>query len=258
VNALATAAIAAATSLLVSLLTGFFRLKEIERQFALKKVELENVLLQEQRVEKQRELEKIRLQHLNPLQVAAGDMVGKIRVLRQKLESPEGEEFLRSSFNEVKVRDRNARADFALWCNGIGHLAVSTLYTTCVYFSYAGKIRAELPFIDLGLADDRLLLSHLSRVREAFGGEYNIWETLQDSLGSYVRSANGTVLNYKEFCGKIIDREEYVWFLRLIDFYRDVHLKRNDLVNIEQALESLDGFLNKFRLTTRSDPRGDR
>ena len=50
--------------------------------------------------------------------------------------------------------------------------------------------------------------------------------------------------NYREFCEAIIDDEEFTWFNRLVDFYRDIDKKLEDqLENIELSLQALIQFL---------------
>ena len=84
---------------------------------------------------------------------------------------------------------------------------------------------------------------------------------MQDSLGSYLATDDGVVMNYRQFCERIISGTDAVWFNRLIDFYRDIHLKLDDHVeNIEDSLEALIKFLNtslqievtQFRITENS------
>jgi hypothetical protein len=87
------------------------------------------------------------------------------------------------------------------------------------------------------------LLTRLTEVREAFGGEHNLWVEMQDSLGEYVTEPDGRIMNYKGFCTKIIDPWEHIWFIRLLDFFRDIHLKREvELPRLTSALEQLISF----------------
>jgi hypothetical protein len=228
--AILSAIIAGIVAVATSLLTTRSQVKELEKRFEY-----------EQLAEKQRDREKKRIHYLDPLVVSATDLLIKIRQLREELNKKE--EFWKGTFNEVKVRDRNRKEDFAFWCNGYGAGAVTTLYVTVVYFARAYKIRSELPFIQLGPNDDQLLLSRLTDVREAFGGENNLWVEMQDSLGEYVTGPDGRILNYKEFCTKIIDPWEHIWFIRLLDFYRDIHMKRDsEIPKIVLALEQLISF----------------
>jgi hypothetical protein len=133
-------------------------------------------------------------------------------------------------------------------CNGAGYFALSSIYITAVYFANASKIRSELPYIRLEPADDRALLDRLSEVRAALSGKYNIWEVLQDSLGTYMRQGGGGVINYREFCGMIMDRDEFVWFLRLIDFFCDIQVKKHEeLEKIISSLDQLVEFLKRYR-----------
>jgi hypothetical protein len=231
--AILSALIAGIVALGTAMLTARAQVKELEKRFE-----------REQLAEKQRDRDKQRLHYLDPLVVSATDLLIKLSQLREQLTIKQ--DFWVATFNEVKVRDRNRREDFAFWCNGYGAGAVTTLYVTVVYFARAYKIRSELPFIQLGPNDDQALLSELTAVRDAFGGENNLWVEMQDSLGDYVTGPDGRVLSYKEFCAKIIDPWEHIWFIRLLDFYRDIHLKRDaELPKIVAALEHLISFARR-------------
>ena len=107
------------------------------------------------------------------------------------------------------------------------------------YILRACKIRSELPFIQLDQMTIDCFFQAYSRT-QAFGGENNLWVEMQDSLGEYVTGPDGRIMNYKEFCTKIIDPWEHIWFIRLLDFYRDIHIKRDrELPRIVSALEQL-------------------
>jgi len=206
--------------------------------------EMEKRLEYEQQIAKERERQKTRIQYLDPLVVSAGDLLSKVNKLREELRTKS--DYWKNTFNEVKTRDRNQQEDFAFWCNGYGAGAVTTLFVTIVYFAHASKIRSELPFIQLGPQDDQALLNHLTRVREAFGGENNLWVEIQDSLGEYVIEPSGKIMSYKEFCTQLIDKWDHIWFTRLIDLYRDSHLKQEiELPRITGALEQLIQFLRE-------------
>lgn len=193
-----------------------------------------------QRVELEREREKKRIQYLDPLRVSAQDLLDKITGLSKELPQKEG--FWRGTFEEVKNKDRNKKEEFAFWCNGYGAGAVTTLYVTAVYFAYARRIRSDIPFIRLGPREDQNLLNYLSEVRKAFGGEQNLWVEIQDSLGSYVTNQDGTIMNYKGFCVQLIDQWDHIWFIRLFDFYRDIHMKKDELPRIIATLTELIKF----------------
>lgn len=204
--------------------------------------EMEKRLEYEKNIEQECEREKNRIQYLDPLFISAGDLLAKMNRLRDELYTKE--DYWKTTFYQVKDWDRKKREDFAFWCNGYGAGAVTTLYATCVYFAHASKIRSELPFIQLDPQDDRSLLNHLTKVREAFGGEQNLWVEIQDSLGEYVIDPSGRIMNYREFCTQLIDEWNYIWFTRLIDFYRDIHLKKSiELPRIASALQELIKFL---------------
>jgi hypothetical protein len=228
--AIISSCIAGLVAVVISILSSRSQIKELEKR-----------LQNDQNLEKEKERKKKRIEYFDPLIVYATDLLDKIKLLQKEL--VEKESFWVGTFNEVKHKDRNNKQDFAFWCNGYGAGAVTTLYVTVVYFACVGKIRSELPFVQLRENDDQLLLTHITDVRNAFGGENNLWVEMQDSLGNYVTDANDRILNYKDFCNKIIDPWEHIWFIRLLDFYREIHLKRlNELPRIVSTLEKLIAF----------------
>ena len=193
--------------------------------------------------ERDREREKTRIQYLDPLVLSAADLSEKLRALQR--EPSAKREFWKTSFDRIKSYDRGDRTGFAYWCNGEGAGAVTTLYVTGVYLARSRRVRAELPFIQLGAADDQLLLDQLTRVRNAFGGEHNLWVELQDSLGAYVTDPTGQILNYREFCTQLIDGWDHIWYTRLIDFFRDFDMKAKELADITSALDDVVSFARR-------------
>jgi hypothetical protein len=228
VGAVISAGIAASVAIITALITTRSQIKRLEY---------------EQRADREREREKKRIQYLDPLVISATDLLAKVNRLKEELRTKE--DFWKSTFQAIKTWDRHKRADFAFWCNGYGAGAVTTLYVTSVYFARASRIRSELPFIQLGPHDDQALLNHLTVVREAFGGEHNLWVEIQDSLGEYVTEADGKIMTYKGFCTQMIDAWDHIWFTRLIDFYRDIHMKQSELTRIPAVLEQLIDFAKK-------------
>lgn len=196
-------------------------------------------------LEKEKEKEHIRLTYLNPLLVAGEDLLERILDIKARRKSNQAKADMIQWFKEIKSNDRQNKASFERWANDEGYFAMSTLYVTALYFSHASKIRSELPFIELSPGDDKALLNHISKARTAIGGKYGIWETIQDALGSnLIKNDQGGVMNYKDFCKVIADESEYIWFNRLIDFYRDVHKKLDEHIdNIAASLTDLIEFL---------------
>jgi hypothetical protein len=215
-----------------SVITTRQRMKEVVETFKL-----------EQRAKDQETKAKVQIQYLNPLQIAALDLRDRIQDIQNKIEG--GDPLLRNTMQELKSRDHHGN-QYVEWANGFGHYALSTLYLTNVYLASVSKIRTELPFVELTSGEDQELLNHLARVRSALGGDYGIWENLQDSFGHYVKKKRGTLMNYKEFCSFIYDDANFLWFMRLVDFYRDIDLKtipqRYEMIN---SLDELLKFLNR-------------
>ena len=217
-------------------------------------------LRQEREIDRDKEKEHIRLKILNPLLIACEDLLERMTDIKRRRNDPLKRDDMKRWFRDVKDKRGQDPDSFAYWANDEGYFAMSTLYITAVYFYYAGTIRRDFPFFELVQGGESTLLSRLSEARVSIGGKFGIWEAMQDSLGAYL-DADGTVKNYREFCEMIISEPQAVWFNRLIDFYRDIHLKLEDqLGNIEHSLEGLSAFLRRnlqvmafeYRLTEES------
>jgi hypothetical protein len=200
-------------------------------------------LRQQRLVEQDKEKEHIRLKILNPLLVASEDLLERMTDVKRRRNDPAKRADMARWFRAVKDKPSQDPAYFARWANDEGYFAMSTLYITAVYFYYAGTIRRDFPFFELEHGGESTLLSRLSEVRGSIGGKFGIWEVMQDSLGAYL-ATDGAVKDYRQFCEMIISDTDALWFNRLIDFYRDIHMKLEDqLGNIEHSLKELIAFL---------------
>ncbi len=200
-------------------------------------------LRQEREDEREKEKEHIRLKILNPLLIAAEDLLDRLADIERRRKDPAKRGDMVRWFAQVKSLPRDDAGRLAFWANDEGYFAMSTLYVTGVYFYYASTIRRDFPFFELAGGGESTLLSHLSDARLAIGGKFGIWEAMQDSLGAYL-AKDGAVKNYRQFCEMIIDKKEAPWLNRLVDFYRDVHMKLDDqLGNIDHSLRALIAFL---------------
>jgi hypothetical protein len=208
---------------------------------------------------KQREREseardKLKLQYLDPLRVATQDLRDRLIEIRERQNRKDT--LLTDTIQQLKSNKcghlpsdasynlwRN-EVEFSAWANDIGCFALSTLRITALYFYRASKMLEELPYVELSVGQDVELRSYLINVKRSLGGPYGVWHELQDSLGEYLVDGDNKIKNYKDFCYEIFDDKSYYWFLRLITFFQDFHLKTDDEVNnMIQSLNTLDSFL---------------
>jgi hypothetical protein len=217
-------------------------------------------LRQERHIDRDKEKEHVRLKILHPLLVASEDLLDRMTDIKRRRNDPLKSGDMKRWFKDIKGRVWKEPGTFAYWANDEGYFAMSTLYITAVYFYYAGTIRRDFPFFELAHGGESTLLTHLSEVRASIGGKFGIWEAMQDSLGAYL-AVDGNIRDYRQFCEMIISETQAVWFNRLIDFYRDIHMKLDDqLGNIEHSLKELLAFLRinlrvlaiEYRLTEES------
>lgn len=218
---------------LTAFFTTNFKLKEFKTQSEI-----------QQKMEKKREEEKNRIQYLNPLRISAEDLKKRIEEIIENMGDDQEKIRITNNFDYINEKNIANQREFEKWCNIDGYFCMATLYITSVYFSRANKLRSEFPFAQLNPAEDEELLKCLSEVREVFGGRHGIWETIQDSIGTYTRKSDGSLMNYREFCGEIADSNKHIWFRNLIDFYVQFHKKLDyEVKETPPALERLINFL---------------
>jgi hypothetical protein len=202
-------------------------------------------LRQERQIDRDKARENVRLKVLNPLLIAAEDLLDRIADVRRRRKDPAGREAMQRWFRALKDSAGQDRERVARWANDEGYFAMSTLYVTALYFHYAATIRRDFPFLELAAGGETTLLARLSQVRLSIGGKFGVWEAMQDSLGAYL-AGQDAVKNYREFCEMLIDEKESAWFNRLADFYRDIDKKLEDhLANVEDSLGELIAFLRE-------------
>jgi len=176
-------------------------------------------------------------------------------LIQAMLKSSEKRGFTVKCFHDVKDRRFNNYMDFACWCNGEGHMAISTIYHTMVFFFYIGKIRYHFPFATISSHNGKKLLNVLDSIRRCFGGEYGIWTTIQDAMYNFAASDDhATPIGYRTFCERFFKEEERAWVLRILDFYYFIDKKLDhEIESMIKSLEELVGFLEELTVNSGSD-----
>lgn len=196
-------------------------------------------------LEKKKENDRLCIEYMHPLLVSAQDYLSRIMDLNRRLMNEDEKRQVAGWFQAVTGKIESGKKAFYDWANDEGFFAVSCLYITALYFSYASKVRRRYPFFELSEGNNKDLLYHISDVRISAGGKFGIWEDIQDSLGDYLMEKDtGRIKNYREFCEMLSEPSQAVWFNRMLDFYRDFNIKLEDqLENIELSLQGLIRFL---------------
>jgi hypothetical protein len=78
---------------------------------------------------------------------------------------------------------------------------------------------------------------------------------LQDSMGEYVGDAQGMEIGYRQFCVKLFNEEERLWFLNMLDYFREIDKKNADQRHgIMSALHDLLNYLQETTKGRVNDP----
>jgi hypothetical protein len=192
-----------------------------------------------------------RLRYFDPLYAATRELKDRIALLRHKIGNPDECKQMREWFKFVKDTgthkgtDEQRRNDFYFWCNGIGHFAMTSLYDVAAFLAYARRIRSEAPYILVSSTEFQRLTAAIQEVSNGLGGEYNIWKESQQTIGAVVWRGDSAA-SYRDFCVSFTTEAEAPWYLRMMDFFADVHLKDGDLAIIRDSLQRLEDTMTKL------------
>lgn len=190
----------------------------------------------------------IQFGYLDPLRIATENFASKFYSVEQKIQQHQsgsgGLQWMLHVFHCVKepgaILERSPSfTEYGWWCNGEGFFAVSTIYAAAIYLLHARRARRECE-------KDFELMRKLEAVRHALGHEYGVYVMLQDSMGEYVGDDKGMEIGYRQFCTKLFHEEERLWFLNLLDYFREIDKKTAEQRRaIQMALHDLLTYLSK-------------
>ena len=81
--------------------------------------------------------------------------------------------------------------------------------------------KKRIQYLDPLVISGNDLLAKINQLRHDLINKGEFWK------GTLAEAKDRDRNNKKEFCTKIIDPWEHIWFIRLLDFYRDIHMKRD-------------------------------
>jgi hypothetical protein len=74
---------------------------------------------------------------------------------------------------------------------------------------------------------------------------------LQDSMGEYVGDEKGMEIGYRQFCTKLFHEDERLWFLNLLDYFREIDKKTPE--QRRKIMNALHELLTYLKETTGSE-----
>ena len=196
----------------------------------------------------QREISRLRLMYLSPLRLASEELIARLQAVFWEKGGSQPDQGLKYWFTYIKNQAFDNPLEFRNHANGQAHFAATTIYLTAVYFAHSVKIREYLPFTDFPKYNEQLI-ENIEAIREAWSGEFALWQESQDSIGKDMIKSDGTILTYREFCEALMDSNKHPFYLRLIDYYRDFDLK-----HLEKEVEPIKNKLNNLISFLKNTP----
>lgn len=234
---------------MVTLITGFvpaiitsagaFALAQRNYPQDLGKLE-EQFLLQEKA-----QVHLLRQRYISPLSYWGGKLNGRMSELKYKMEHDQ--------YAAVKawfkiVKDHAAgdfrRNDFAVWMRYEGIFATTTLYYVCSYFHSVWAVQARSPMTEIDPEYADQLNARLTRVSDAFGGEFGLWDSSQVILGELFTDGESK-MQYAKLRETLDSGGLFATapFLRPLDFFLDLDITR--INSVKATLDELSGFLSQ-------------
>jgi hypothetical protein len=215
-------------------------------------------LKQERKIQEIESKNKIKYNYLDPLRISTFDFITKLNNVAIRVEKKDS--LLKDTLTQLSDNFKGTSSsiwytlwkddlEFIKWSNQLGHYSMSLLYVSALYFYHAFEIRTKLPYIKLNSSTDSELLDKINNVRHALGGEFGIWDELQDSIGSFIIKKNSNeLLDYWQFCFEIYANKKYYYFHRLIEFYQSIDLKTKEEIQIMiDSLNKLSDLLENIQ-----------
>lgn len=227
------ATISAITSVIVVLATQYF--SERSKQ--------QSERLQQQATTEQKR-DQLNCSYLNPLRFALEECYARLQRIRDRMAEENGFcTWLTRLENPEDLSTKNGQ-----WFTYEGYFLISSCYITACLFYCMQKAKIDVPYLQLSIEKDVVLLERLTDINLAFARHSGVPYVLQGSIGDDIFSpALNRLLNYREFCEKLRDPEQRQWFDRLIGFYIEIgQNKRTDRMNeASKAIQDLLDFLEE-------------
>jgi hypothetical protein len=208
------------------------------------------VLYLNQRIEQGKNKQKLLLEYLNPLRLSLEENYNRVNRIKAILDKEKVAQDLLVIQTPQEVSDKPS-----IWFNESGCFLISSCYLTACMFYHLKKVREDLPYLNLGGANDTKLWQCMFGVNLAFTQDLGIYYVIQYSIGHDMYSQETQqLLSYREFCQRLQDQEERVWFDRLISFYLDAGHGRypERLNNVISQIENLSIYIEKTIKASRS------
>jgi hypothetical protein len=193
--------------------------------------------------ERRLQAERITVQYLNPLRLQVAETA--FRNYEYANRSEQGQEL--GGLSPIASPDELSNKP-AEWFVGEGCYLISTAYLTACLFAEMTRLRDNYAYLRLADSEaDTELPGHLVRVSIAFLRDHGVYYVLQSSIGRDLRTRAGSLLSYREFCERLREPSNRVWFDRLINFY--IEVGRSDeahrLKRTTKALHDLSSVLDR-------------
>ena len=208
-------------------------------------------LWQQQNVE-DGQIATLRQQYITPLRFWAALLRSRMKELEEKKRNDYSE--TKKWFQQVKDHaDGTTRiSNFPFWSCYEGIFAITTLCWTSEFLQASRELRYRSPFVELDPGYNNTLQTRLNDVREAFLGNWGIWDPSQEVLAELVSNGKDDVWNYQDFCKALDSRDNFKIgpILRPLDYYI-AFFRLEDSQKIQSSLQALIEFLDSQRTPER-------
>lgn len=198
-----------------------------------------------QEVQDREERKKLNFSYSNPLRFALERAYFRIAKLLW-LSEERNDEFNKKMPDIADVNEISEKDEVWFTFDESGYYLISSCYMTACLFYQIGKMRSEIPYLNLDKKDDARIVALMYEVTHSFSKNEGVYHVVQDSIGiDMYLPEEERLMSYREFCQLLKAPDRRKWFDQLLCFYIDVGVGKRSIQvkNIVEAIDQLLGFI---------------
>ena len=165
--------------------------------------------------ERKQLLEKDRDNYINPIRFMLSENYYRMKEILNHIEKNGKDERILFIDEAEEVIDKDES-----WYVECGCFLISSCYFTACLMAYIENLRRDIPFLKISRRQDAKLIGLINKMVVDFSKNLNIFYVIQMNIvkDCYI-DQNNRIITYREFCRLIQNKENFIWYKSLINYY---------------------------------------
>lgn len=191
--------------------------------------------------ERKQILEKNRDNYINPIRFMLSENYYRMKDILEEIEKEGKDRRILYIEEAIEARDKDEK-----WFFEHGCFLISSCYFTACLMAYIENLRRVIPFLKISRKQDTELIGLINKLVIDFSKNLKIFYVIQMNIGSecYI-DENNRIITYKEFCELIKNKESFIRYKSLIDFYLKMGKGKCDtVIYLMEHMKELSKYLD--------------